>query len=266
MHPHEYQAMVTACLNGKIGEHEYKMLVDSGSELNIMTLSQAQELALPIDDSGNSWTLKGISGHMMGLEGICWNVPVRIRGIEFSHNFFITRMDLGNKDMVLGQPWLFSHSTRINYVHDMGIMLQLWEDGDRKGHSILINLPLMKAPRNVMPVNLCRSRETCSGEVRMLTTLVNPGDDCNAEKVPEFMGCVVESLEMVELDSRKPRPPGLNEDLLLELVLSSPFFVEAIKKAWFVYAKRNGGMLAEHMQKLKENVGISLIYESNYTT
>ena len=147
--------MVTARLNGKIGEHEYKMLVDSGSELNIMTLSQAQELALPIDDSGNSWTLKGISGHTMGLEGICWNVPVRIRGIEFLHNFFVTRTDLGNKDMVLGQPWLFSHSMRIDYVHDMGVMLQLWEDGDQKGHLILINLPLVKVPRNVMPVNLC---------------------------------------------------------------------------------------------------------------
>src|SRR5258708_35254985 len=127
-HPHKYRAMVMACLNGKIGEHEYKMLIDSGSELNIMTLNQAQELALPIDDSGNSWTLKGISGHTMGLEGICWNVPVRI-------------------DMVLGQPWLFSHSTRIDYVHDMGVMLQLWEDGDRKGRSILINLPLVKAKK-----------------------------------------------------------------------------------------------------------------------
>jgi len=99
-----------------------------------------------------------------------------------------------------------------------------------------------------------------------LTSLANPGDDCNTEKVPEFMGHVVESLEMVELDSRKPRPPGLSEDLLLELVLSSPFFVEAIKKAWFIYAKWNGGTLAEHIQKLKENVGISLIYESDYTT
>ncbi len=84
--------MVMACLNRKIGEHEYKMLIDSGSELNIMTLNQAQELALPIDDSGNSWTLKGISGHMMGLEGICWNILVMIGGIEFLHNFFITRM------------------------------------------------------------------------------------------------------------------------------------------------------------------------------
>ncbi len=109
--PHEYHAMVMACLNGWIGEQEYMMLVDSGSELNIMTLHQAQGLALPIDDSGNSWTLKGILGHMMGLEGICWNVPVKIGGIEFLHNFFVTQSNLGNKDMVLGQPWLFSHST-----------------------------------------------------------------------------------------------------------------------------------------------------------
>ena len=130
------------------------MLVDLGSELNIMTMHQAQELALPIDDLGNSWTLKGISGHTMGLEGICWNVPVKIGGIEFSHNFFVTRSHLGNKDMVLGQPWLFSHSTRIDYVHEMGVTLQLWENGDCKGRSILINLPLVKVPRNVMPIRL----------------------------------------------------------------------------------------------------------------
>ena len=88
--PHEYCAMVMAHLSGHIGDQDYMMLVNSGSELNIMTLHQAQELALPIDDSGSSWTLKGISGHTMGLEGICWNVPVVIGGIEFSHNFFVT--------------------------------------------------------------------------------------------------------------------------------------------------------------------------------
>src|SRR5258707_14902231 len=106
------------------------MLVDLGSESNIMTMHQVQELALPIDDSGNSWTLKGISGHTMGLEGICWNVPIKISGIEFSHNFFVTRPSLGNKDMVLGQPWLFLQLTQIDYIHEMGVTLQLWENDD----------------------------------------------------------------------------------------------------------------------------------------
>ena len=149
---HEYRAMVTAHLNSRIGEQDYMMLVDLGSELNIMTMHQAQELALPIDDSGNSWTLKGISGHTMGLEGICWNIPVKIGGIEFLHNFFVMRSHLGNKDMVLGQPWLFSHSMQIDYVHEMGVTLQLWENGNCKGRSILINLLLVKVPRNVMPI------------------------------------------------------------------------------------------------------------------
>src|SRR5258708_36278224 len=79
--PHEYDAMVTVHLNGRIGDQEYMMLVALGSDLNIMTLQQAQELALPIDDSGNSWTLNGISGHTMGLDGICWNIPVKIGGL-----------------------------------------------------------------------------------------------------------------------------------------------------------------------------------------
>ena len=98
--PHKYWAMVTTCLSGRIGKVDYTMLVNSGSELNIMTLQQAQELALPIDNSGNSWMLKGISGHTMGLEGICWNIPVRIRGIEFPHNFFITHLNLDRKSVV----------------------------------------------------------------------------------------------------------------------------------------------------------------------
>src|SRR5260370_26357102 len=89
---HEYCAMVTACLNGCIGEQDYMMLVDSGSELNIMMLHQVQELALPIDDSGNSWMLKGISGHTMGLKGICWNVPVKIGRIEFPHTSLFVKL------------------------------------------------------------------------------------------------------------------------------------------------------------------------------
>src|SRR5258708_19197661 len=152
--PHEYRAMVTVRLNGTIGDFEYMMLVDSGSELNVMTLQQARDLAFPINDARNSWLLKGVLGHTMGLEGICWSIPIKIGGIEFPHNFFIMHSDLGNKDMILGQPWLFSHSTRIEYIRDMGITLQFWENGDQKSQSILVNLPLVKAPRNVMPISL----------------------------------------------------------------------------------------------------------------
>ncbi len=207
------------------------MLVDSGSELNIMTLHQVQELALPIDDSRNSWTLKGISGHMMGLEGICWNILVQIGGIDFSHNFFVTRSNLRNKDMVLGQPWLFSHLTRIDYIHEMGVTLQLWENGDRKGQSILINLPLIKALWNVMPIRLCRGCESYSAlfnsslEAGLVCLGMNP---CSSV-VPRFMKQAEEALKIRELESEKPGPIGLNEDLILESALSMPDVTKIMK-------------------------------------
>ncbi len=97
-----------------------------------------------------------------------------------------------------------------------------------------------------------------------LTPLMNPGDDLKARKTPEFMGCAVEALEMIEATLKKPRPLGINKDLLLELSLSSPFYAEAIKKAWFVHAKEDMGTLVEWIVKLKENMGISPIYKSNY--
>ena len=106
-----------------------------------------------------------------------------------------------------------------------------------------------------MPVSLHRSCKICSVEVvEMLTPFANPGDDLDAWKMPEFMRCAVESLEMVEENTRKPRPPGLNEDLFLDSTLASPFFAEAIKKAWFIYIKRDEGTLVDRIRKLKENV------------
>src|SRR5260370_10255564 len=189
---HEYQAMVMAHLSGKIGEIGYMMLVDSGLELNIMTLQQAQELALPINDSGNVWTLKGVSGHTMELEGICWNVPIRIGGMEFAHNFFITRTNLGNKDMILGQPWLFLYSTKIDYIHDMGITLQIYENGDQKGQSVLIHLPLVKAPRNMMPISLhCSFKSNSTEYIRPAEVILTiQGDNPSSEKPPKFMSNV----------------------------------------------------------------------------
>src|SRR5260370_19495588 len=264
---HEYCAMVTAHLNGCIGEQDYMMLVDSGSELNIMMLHQVQELALPIDDSRNSWMLKGISGHTMCLEGICWNIPVKIGGIEFLHNFFVTRTSLGNKDMVLGQPWLFSHSTRIDYVHEMGVMLQLWENGDRKGRSILINLPLVKVPRNVMPIRLRRNCESNSAQYdgSQSMKLAGPRTDPSSLNVRKFMNKGREARQIREHASEKPRPDGLSEDLILDSSLVNPLIEEVMKRAWTVSAKAYAEEFPQRIVNLRLNVRIPPIYDSVFT-
>ncbi len=135
---------------------------------------------------------------MMGLKGICWNVPVKIGGIEFLHNFFVTRTSLGNKDMVLGQPWLFSHSTRIDYIHEMGVTLQLWENGDRKGRSILINLLLIKVPHNVMPIWLHRNCESNSAQYNgsQSMKLTCPRTKPSSLNVPKFMNRAIKALQI----------------------------------------------------------------------
>ncbi len=215
-------------------------------------------ISLLIDDSGNSWTLKGISSHTMGLEGICWNVPIKIGGIEFSHNFFMTRSSLGNKDMVLGQPWLFSQLTWIDYVHEMGVTLQLWENGDRKGRSILINLPLVKAPRNIMPIRFHHGYESYSAESTEIPKfkLVSLGTDPSSAKVPIFMSWAIDALQIGEYKSEKQWPDGINEDLILELSLSNPFISQIMKCTWFMLANNAAEMtLSKWVDQLKWMLG-----------
>ena len=71
----------------------------------------------------------------------------------------------------------------------MGVTLQLWENGDRKGRSILINLPLVKAPRNIMPIRFHHGYESYSAESTEIPKfkLVSLGTDPSSAKVPIFM-------------------------------------------------------------------------------
>ena len=241
--------MVTARLNGRVHNKEYTMLMDSGSELNIMTLSQAHELALPIDKSGLTRTLSGISGHTMNLEGICWDIPVKIGGLIFAHNFFVSHDGLGNKDMVLGQPWLFSQSAKIEYIHDLGMKVQLWEGGNREGRSILINLPLVNAQRNVMPGRASAPYLSRSAEVvpSVREELKRPGDDPRSVEFPRFLNRAIESLERVGMEVNQLETEGLGEDLLSPESLANPFFAEIIKKAWFSIVKEDNETLNERL-------------------
>src|SRR5258707_1497955 len=100
--------------------------------------------------------------------------------------------------MVLGQPWLFSHSTRIDYIHDMGVALQLGENGDRKGPSGFINLPLIKAPRNVMPISLCHDYESYGTERTdgAESVLTSPRVNPKSNEVLELERHVVKGIQL----------------------------------------------------------------------
>ena len=92
------------------------------------------------------------------------------------HNFFITQDKLNGKDIILGQPWLFGHSTRIDYVHDVGMIIQIWNEGDRdNGASIKVKLPIITALCNVSHAYAYDPAKLASVEVDL--SQVGPGDD-----------------------------------------------------------------------------------------
>ena len=67
-----YLAMVTAKIAVTInGSKPIDMLLDSGSELNIITQELQEGLGLPMDPSGANWTLRRVSGHPVHLVGVC---------------------------------------------------------------------------------------------------------------------------------------------------------------------------------------------------
>ena len=124
-------AMVTACITGTIGEKfQVNMLLDMGSKLNIMMLGVQEEARLPIDPLGANWLLKGASSHTVELVGLCRNVPLQVGGLLFRHHFFVARDSIGDKDLIIRQPWLYNQASSIDYLPGKGVSLQVWEDGD----------------------------------------------------------------------------------------------------------------------------------------
>jgi len=107
----KYLVMVTAKITATIsGRCSVEMLLDSGSELNIMAQEIQEDLRLPLDPSGTSWSLRGIARQPVNLIGLCHNVQVEIGGFLFPHNFFISKDTLGEKDIIIRQPWLLNQT------------------------------------------------------------------------------------------------------------------------------------------------------------
>ncbi|KAF8344295.1 uncharacterized protein EI90DRAFT_3115050 [Cantharellus anzutake] len=206
------------------------MLIDTGSELNIMTSEQAYALELPVDPTGAMWTLRGVSGHQVALEGLCRDVPVTIGGIEVTHNFFLTRDTLHGKDMILGQPWLFGHSTKIEYMHDVGMVIQVWNEGNRdSGASVRIKLPIMNAPRNVYPVQARRYARAAATTYDIST--VRSGSDPQTSEPPQFPSCIPSTFTMPQTELKELRPDGLDH-VLANRNMEDLEVLKALKNAW----------------------------------
>ena len=243
-----YLAMVKAKIQSHIFNQPCTMLIDTGSELNIMTSEQAYALQLPVDPTGALWSLRGISGHQVALEGLCRNVPVTLGGVEVPHNFFISKEGLNGKDMILGQPWLYGHSSRIEYMPDVGMTIQIWTEGDRdNGTSVRIKLPIMNAQRNVFPISAHRRAE--AAPVILDVNTVEPGAMKGEKEIPQFLSRITSALIAPEPRFKKLRPDGL-EYALISREMKDPTILKAIRDSWFISKSPNEVSVSDRIEAI----------------
>jgi len=159
--PQPLFAMVTGHFRGKFAGLDVVFMIDTGSELNLMSQEFYNRTSLAIDLDGTRWSLKGINGRPVPLGGCVRDAEIRISGRRFDHHVFVSREGTGKQEIILGQPWLQWYSASIQYTRKGSMNMRIWQDGDgdtlegrSRSPSILIPLCTPNAPRNTSTLNL----------------------------------------------------------------------------------------------------------------
>ena len=159
--PQPLFAMITGRFRGKFAGLDVIFMVDTGSELNLMSQEFYHRTSLAIDLDGTRWSLKGINGRPVPLGGCVRDAEIKISGLRFDHHVFVSREGTGKQEIILGQPWLQWYSASIQYTRLGTMNMRVWQDGDgdksdgsQRSSSILIPLCMPNASRNTNTLNM----------------------------------------------------------------------------------------------------------------
>lgn len=141
-------AMASGLVEVVFGNRRATFLVDTGSELNLVSRSLWEATSVPVDKDGSRWSLKGLGGEDVPLLGCCLNAPVQLGGKNFDHHFFVCSSDKGRHDGILGQPWFEWFSASIEYSRGGSVTLQVFASGDREGAHVKVPIVRAEDPRN----------------------------------------------------------------------------------------------------------------------
>jgi len=78
--PQPLFAMITGRFKGKFAGLEVIFMVDTGSELNLMSQEFYNRTSLAIDLDGTCWSLKGINGRPVPLGGCVRDAEIKVSG------------------------------------------------------------------------------------------------------------------------------------------------------------------------------------------
>ncbi|KAF9800345.1 hypothetical protein IEO21_10382 [Rhodonia placenta] len=145
-------AMTTGRFEAKIADTNLSAMIDTGSELNLISATAFEHLNIPLDIDGARWSLRGISGEPVSLQGCARDVPIEIGGHRFGHHFFVTQAggSIGKQDIILGQPWLQWYAAMIRYSRAGPMTLTIYPKGDEgDGPAVSLKLVAPHHDRNV---------------------------------------------------------------------------------------------------------------------
>lgn len=144
----KYFAMQSELVQGVFGNEKVTFLIDSASELNIISRRVWEQTKVPVDTDSSRWTLRGIGGEPVALIGCCRDAPIQLGGKNFDHHFFVSTREHGPYDGILGQPWLSWYSCDIQYNRAALTYLRAYASGDKTGPFISLEICKAKNPRN----------------------------------------------------------------------------------------------------------------------
>ena len=93
----------TMKMKGNIGEHSVIVLVDSGASHNFISETLANNLGLPISETG-VFVVKLGDGRQISSAGMCKQIKLLVNGVSIVADFHL--FNLGGVDVILGISWL----------------------------------------------------------------------------------------------------------------------------------------------------------------
>ncbi|KAL3686293.1 hypothetical protein R1sor_008867 [Riccia sorocarpa] len=147
-------------------------LVDTGSEINVMSHAVFERGQWPIDMQ-HGWALCSANGVKKMMYGACPNIPVRIGNVEVTQHFFV--QDCTPIPIILGQPYITVVRMETKVLNDGSHFARIRSLDDR--HAVQFLTKKLEKDDGSLVIPL-RSRELYEEVAAFLRYLPHPELEC----------------------------------------------------------------------------------------
>ena len=127
----------------QIGNYILTMLLDAGSEINLMPHSTYEDLGLMMEEDVR-WCMCNANSKMTNLLGVCKDVLIGISGITEKFHVFVGKSC--EYDIILGRQWEAAMCTAYRNLNDGSCWIKMYLHDSLKAIQLMVASP--QHPRN----------------------------------------------------------------------------------------------------------------------